>query len=180
MESPTTNESKSGGRSSPLSSSEWVLATTFLLLLGSFIVIAKVNAYRAKIALEAFPVQEEIFLTIDGAVKKPGKYQVQPGTSIEAILRKARPALDADLKSLPFMDKIDRSLHITVNKLDEIRVNVTGAIAESADLLLPPGSRICDLKSKIIFTPETELRFFRRKKLLKDGDKIEVPKKTVE
>lgn len=62
----------------------------------------------------------------------------------------------------------------------EITVMVRGAVLAPTQLTLPPKSRICDLKTKLSLTPEADKRFFRRRKLLKDGDCIEVPKKTVE
>lgn len=61
----------------------------------------------------------------------------------------------------------------------EVRVTVRGA-AESIELVLPKGSRISDLKEKISLSAEADKTFFRRKRKLKDGEVIEVPKKTVE
>ena len=62
----------------------------------------------------------------------------------------------------------------------EVRVVVRGAVKEPVEVVLPAGSRICDLKDQIIFTEETNKAFFRRKKVLRDGEEIIVPKKTVE
>ena len=160
---------------------EWALAASLILFLSALVLIAKVNAYRASSAMSAAEfVQEEILVTIDGAVKKPGQYTVLSGTTIEQALRKAKPTLDANLKVLPLKEIIDGPKHITVGELKEIRVFVAGEVAEPAEIVLPVRSRISDLKSKVIFTEETEKGFFRRRKLLKNGDKIVVPKKTVE
>ena len=160
---------------------EWILAATLIIFIAALVLIAKINSYRASTAISAATLlPEEILVTIDGAVKKPGQYMIRAGGTIEHALRKAKPTVTADLKALPLKELIENPLHISVPELKEIRVFVAGAIAEPVELRLPPGSRICDLRSKVIFTNETEKAFFRRRKLLKNGDRIEAPKKTVE
>jgi protein involved in polysaccharide export with SLBB domain len=159
----------------------WALLVSLLLFLSSLVLIAKVNAYRAFPAIAAVEFQqEEILVTIDGAVKKPGQYTVYAGSTVGQLVRKAKPTGDANLQALPLKEILDGPRHIVVEELKEIRVFVEGAIAEPVEVVLPPKSRISDLKSKVNFTDETEKTFFRRRKLLKNGDKIVVPKKTVE
>lgn len=164
-----------------LKSSEWFLATALLVFVASLVLIAKINASRASssIALASFQ-QEEILVTIDGAVKKPGTYSIKAGTTLEQALKKARPGMEANLRVLPLKMIVDEPMHVQVESLKEIKVKVKGAIAEPVEIVLPSNSRISDLKSKVVFTPETDKAFFRRRKTLKDGDEIEVPKKTVE
>jgi hypothetical protein len=160
---------------------EWALVASLLVFLSSLLLVAKINSSRAAAAIDAGEfVQEEILVTIDGAVKKPGAYAVWSGATLEQVLRKAKPTAEADLRTLPLKEILNGPKHIVVEPLKEITVFVTGAIAEPAEISLPPRSRICDLKNKVIFTPETEKTFFRRRKLLRNGDKIVVPKKTVE
>lgn len=152
-----------------------------MFVIASLVGIAKVNARRAYSKISAVSLnQEDILITIDGSVKRPGQYSVRSGTTIGQALRKARPEANANLKILPLRNIIDAPMHLHVEGLKEIRVIVKGAIAGPAEIVMPAKSRISDLKSKVIFTNETDKAFFRRKKLLKDGDEIEVPKKTVE
>jgi hypothetical protein len=47
-------------------------------------------------------------------------------------------------------------------------------------LTLPAKSRVSDLKSKVVLSPDADKSYFRRRRWLKNGEKIEVPKKTVE
>ncbi len=164
-----------------LSSSEWTLLGLFLVILVSLVVISKINSSRAADTLGKIKEnQAQILVTVEGAVKKSGEYWVPEGTPVEAVLRKAGVKPNAYLKTLPLKKVVDAPLHLQVEELKEIRVSVGGAIAGPLELVLPVGSRICDLKSKVGFTSETDKTFFRRKKLLRNGDKIEVPKKTVE
>lgn len=162
-----------------LSASEWTLLALFAIIMGSLVFISKFNAIRASDAIEKIPEgQIQILVTIDGAVKKPGQYLVAEGSPAISAVRKAKPTLWADLK--PFKEPIISPAHLTVPELKEIRVYVAGEIGAPVELVLPAGSRISDLKSKIVFTPETDIAFFKRRKLLRDEEKIEVPKKKVE
>ena len=164
-----------------LQSSEWFLVSSLLLIMASLILISKMSASRAAshISLNE-PRQKEILVTIEGAVKKPGTYSFAVGSSIEEILKKAKPQPSADLKDLLLLGTIEKECLITVGELSEITVSVLGAVVEPLKLTLPVGSRICDLRSKIILTQDAEKSFFRRKKKLKNGEIIRVPKKTVE
>lgn len=103
-----------------LPDSEWLFLGLFFLLFVAFILVAKVNVYRASLALRELKEEEEIKVIVVGEVEQP------------------------------------------------------------VEVVLPKGSRICDLKNQIIFTKETNKAFFRRKKLLQNGEKITVPKKAVE
>lgn len=147
----------------------------------SLTVIAKVNAYRAADTLSSKEFQiEEILVTVTGAVAKPGEYLVPAGTLVGAVLRKARPLPYANLKVLPIAHLIEAPVHFCIEELTEITVFVEGAVQEPVILTLPAKSRVSDLKSKVVLSAEADKGYFRRRRLLKDGEKIAVPKKTVE
>ncbi len=164
-----------------LTTSEWTLVGIFLIVMASLVLIAKVNKIRAgEEILAAEPRATQVLVTIDGAVKNPGEYWVPKGTLVEAALQKARPRPDADVAALPLKEILTGARQFTVPELREIRVWVEGAVAAAVELVLPVGSRISDLKAKVAPTDETDRAFFRRKRLLKHGEKIEVPKKRLE
>jgi DNA uptake protein ComE-like DNA-binding protein len=147
----------------------------------SLALIAKVNVYRASSTL---PLQElqakDILVSISGAVKKPGAYRVAAGTPLEAVLKKAKPLPHAKLEGLPFQEPVESAKEIFVEELSEIVVFVSGAVQEPGELTLPAKSRVSDLKSKVVLSPDADKSYFRRRRWLKNGEKIEVPKKTVE
>lgn len=164
-----------------LHSSEWVLVASLLLIMASLVTIAKINATRAATTLSAYDLQpEEICITIEGAVCKPGEYKVLSGTPLHEAVRKARPKPFANLKKIPLTEIIEAPTHIEIGELSEIHISVGGAVSTPANLIVPVGTRICDLKSKVSLTAEADKAFFRRRKRLKEGEFIEVPKKTVE
>jgi protein involved in polysaccharide export with SLBB domain len=158
--------------------SEWVILSTLLFFMLSLVAIAKYNAARSRaLVVELSSIQEEFLVTIRGAVKKPGIYRVVEGSTLEEVVRRAKPSPDANLEKVALNKIIDASMELEIEDFEWIRVSVSGAIAESVDLMMPVRSRICDLKERIIFIPETKKSFFKRRKLLRNGDKIEVPRK---
>ncbi|HSX26983.1 MAG TPA: SLBB domain-containing protein [Chlamydiales bacterium] len=162
-------------------SSEWVLVGSLLLIMASLVVISKVNVYRAASTLALNEIEvKEILVTVKGAVAKPGAYRVLEGTLLETVLRKARPWPHANLKALPLKRPLEGESEIVVEELAEITVYVDGAVEKRVELTLPAKSRVSDLKSKVVLSEDADKSYFRRRRWLKDGEKIEVPKKTVE
>ncbi len=164
-----------------LPSSEWLLVASLLMIMASLVVIAKVNAYRAASSITAKDLQqEEIWVTIEGAVAKPGRYRALSGQTIGEVVRKARPNPFADLKKIPLKEIVEAPMQLQIEELSEVQVFIQGAVAEPVEIRVPARTRICDLKSKVSLTAEADKTFFRRRKMVKDGEILEVPKKTIE
>lgn len=164
-----------------LQSSEWALVGSLLLIMASLATISKVNVYRAASTIESKECQvEDILIAVSGAVKKPGEYRVAAGTPLAAVLRKARPLPNADLAGLPLKEPLQSPRAIFIPELSEITVFVSGAVQAPVELTLPVTSRISDLKSKVALSADADKSYFRRKRRLKNREKIVVPKKTVE
>ncbi len=165
-----------------LQSSEWLLVGSLLAILASLVLVAKINLYLSSETLSNFHLEPEklIEISISGAVHKPGIYQISQGMPLEKALKKARPKKNACLKKLDLEQKVETPLQVVLEELSEIVVTIEGAVEEAVELRLEPGARICDLKSKIRLTEEADRRFFKRRRILKDGEKITIPKKSVE
>ncbi|OGN64853.1 MAG: hypothetical protein A3E80_01870 [Chlamydiae bacterium RIFCSPHIGHO2_12_FULL_49_9] len=61
-----------------------------------------------------------------------------------------------------------------------VTVIVRGAVEEPLEVALPKGARISDLKSKVALKKDADKAFFKRRRLLKNGEIVLVPKKSVE
>ena len=147
----------------------------------SLVLVAQVNASRASASIAVEDVKAEpVVVTVEGAVSKPGAYPVQPGTTVETVLRKARLKPFANVQNLPLHQIIEAPLHLKVEELAEITVFVCGAVTEPLEIVLPARARVSDLKSKVSLSDEADKTFFRRRRMLKHGEKIEIPKKDVE
>lgn len=147
----------------------------------SLVIISKINAYRASSLLSDQEFyQELVTVTVSGAVVKPGDYQVPAGTTVREVLKKARPKPNANVQAFTLGALIDSSIHLNVAALTEISVRVQGEVVAPQKLTLPAESRISDLKEKVLLTQNADKSYFRRRKRLKNGEIIVVPKKTVE
>lgn len=155
-----------------LRSSEWVLVLSFLLLFVSIVAISQFNRQRE---FKNFPQHQKISVTISGAVSRPGTFLVLPGMTLEALLKKSRPKRFANLRDLDFKQRIEEPLKLHIEELKEIVVRIEGA-AKPVVLQLEPGTRICDLKSKVECFPEADRKFFKRRRMLRDGETLEIPK----
>ncbi|MBI3900668.1 MAG: SLBB domain-containing protein [Chlamydiia bacterium] len=161
--------------------SEWVLAVSFSLFLFTLILISQLHdsakssklqkIYRDRSRL----ANTSCTVTVSGAVEHPGSYVVPIGAPIAYILKKTRPTRFANLRDLVKDQEIrgDCSLHI--EELSTIFVSVEGAVLEPCTLELPIKTRICQLKTKIRSAPHANLDFFKKRRLLKDGERVHIP-----
>lgn len=150
-----------------------------ILIMCSLVFVAKYSAWRAQGVIDDLK-EVEVVVTITGAVKRPGEYVVAAGTPIGMVLKKAGVGEMADLGGISLGKPVGEALVLHVEELKEVSVKMVGAVREEVELKLPVGSRVCDLKSKVLLTDGADETFFRRRKLLKNGDIVAVPNKTVE
>ncbi len=160
-----------------LTSSEWLLSAGLLAILASLVAVGKINSSMAFSQIETHSVEQARFtpLSVEGAVARPGSYRHELGAPLAETVLKAKPTRFADLKSLSLEETSERSLIIKVKELTEIEVLIVGAVLNPGPLRLPAGSRLCDLKSKIQCSKEADRSLFKRRRLLKDGEIVEIP-----
>lgn len=156
-----------------LRSSEWILAGSLSFLLLSVIVVSKIRS--SQLTLDLPPKAPEIDVVIDGFVAKPGVYQIAAGAPLGEVLRKARPKRFADLSSLDLNALVKEPVHHKIGKLEVLRVSLEGAITNPGVIEVPVGSRICDLKKFISLSQEADASFLKKRRLLKEGEKISIP-----
>jgi hypothetical protein len=63
-----------------------------------------------------------------------------------------------------------------IPELEFISVRIDGAVVNPLDMQLPRGTRLFELRGKIQLTKEADERFMKRRRLLKNGEIIHVPK----
>ena len=159
--------------------SEWILVSSVLLLLVSFVVIAQCHAHRRasqlKFCLDT--IEPMVTVSIEGAVLKPGSYSVSSGTRLGEVIKKSRPKRFADLRSVDAAVLVDANISLFIAELSTIRVRILGPGVDGADLEVPAGTRVCDLRSKIQWFPMADRAVLKSRRLLKDGEEIYVPEK---
>lgn len=159
-----------------LNISEWLVITLFLFLMAAMAVISKVSCAKAQEVLVQNHKEESVKIEISGEVHKPGVYEFEEGTTYGEALKKARLKRFADVSKISLDEKV-HGTQIVVPSLKEIRVRVSGEVRQSGELVVPAGTRICDLKSKINLTEQADPNVLSRRKILDDGEKIHVPKR---
>jgi len=156
--------------------SEWILAGSFMLILLSLFAIAKIQAWQygkgSECALVAFAT-----VKIEGCVQRPGTYEIPVGTPLKEILHKARPDRFANLRSIDPEAVLLGALDLIIPKLECLKISVAGAVAKNETIEVLPGTKLCQLKSKIALMEDADLTFFKKQRLLVDGEVIEVPYK---
>ncbi|OGN55733.1 MAG: hypothetical protein A3D96_01440 [Chlamydiae bacterium RIFCSPHIGHO2_12_FULL_44_59] len=158
--------------------SEWWFIVGALIVMIALVGVAKVNLYRARSEIQLFEATpDDILVTVNGEVFRPGEYKMESGTTLETVLKKARPKRFANLANLSLKEKIYESVCIEIPTLSQLQIQIGGEIREPVSMTVKVGARVCDLKSQVVFTEETDRKFFQKKRLLKDGDIIVVPKK---
>ena len=160
-----------------LQSSEWIFVSAILILLATLIAISRLHEHRRALQIKLFTSKEEapIHVSVEGAVLKPGCYEVTSGTLLKEVLRKSRPKRFANLREIDPEEVLKGDRFIQIEELTSIRVRVEGEVFSPIDLELPVGSRVSDLKVKIECTSHADRGFLKNRRLLKDGEIIEVP-----
>jgi hypothetical protein len=158
---------------------EWILAFCIVVVLASFLIIARLHEQKKNVQLEEFlKEKKEVFkIAISGEVLHPGVFSCQAGARLGDAVKKSRPKRFADLQGLDLDSPVKSSLEIVIPKLTQVSIRVVGAVVEPIELSLPPGSRISDLKTKVACKEGADLKFFKRQRLLKHGETIEVPER---
>jgi len=160
----------------PLRSAEWALAGSMLLVLLSLFVVAKIQARQCSKGTDNVPIAL-VTIQISGFVENPGVFEVARGTPIGEVLRKARPKRFANLRGLDSISPILNSMELAIEPLQSLRVQVNGAVEKSELLEVPLGTRICHLKQNLSLAKSADVSFFKKRRLLSDGDVIEIPEK---
>ena len=152
---------------------EWTLTGAFLLVLISLVLIAKIQAHRLSVNTVLAPPPVEIVL--EGEVERPGTYLTPLGTPLHDVVRKAGPKRFADVSFILPETRVTAPLHLKLQPLTHLTITVEGAVTAPGSLTVPIGTRISDLKKYLTLTPDADRTFFKKRRLLKNNEKITIP-----
>ncbi len=97
---------------------EWI-AVVIIISVFLFLTIITISNYEPPL-IETNTVaisQPLVDVTIIGAVKFPGTYQIEKGSTIQTLLDMAEPLPNANLNSLNFDSKITKKRKITIKEI---------------------------------------------------------------
>lgn len=157
-----------------LKKSEWVFLFPIVILIVTFLVIAKSSSFRS-LSREIQKEAPFISVEIDGCVYRPGAYQVSEGSLLGDAVRRARPKPLADLGEIDLMQIVERSCKIEIPMHKEICIDVRGCVEQEVRLVLPAGSRVCDLKKLVVLSEGADQACLRSRKILRNLDVLVIP-----
>ncbi len=157
-----------------LKKSEWVFLFPLVILIVTFVVIAKSSSFRS-LSSENQKKDSLVSVEVDGCVYRPGVYEVPEGSLLGGVVRKARPKPLADLGEIDLMQIVERSCKIEVPMHKEICIDVRGCVEQEVRLVLPAGSRVCDLKKLVVLSEGADQACLRSRKILRNLDVLVIP-----
>lgn len=116
-------------------------------------------------------------IKIEGAVAKPGVYQVAKGQTLKELLEMAEVLPEASLKGLKLNSKLRRGQVIHIPTQAMIQIYIQGAVKHPGPVTVPKGSRLNMLLDKVEFHDDADTHFLQKKRYLHAGEVIDVPLK---
>lgn len=159
---------------------EWlaVLAIFGFLLFLTLVVIWQGRSNHQPVETGAeklhFLKPQIINLYIDGAVAKPGSYQVKVGTLVKDVIAMAEPLPEADLRKIRPTTKARNGQSYQIPAHPTITVYLTGAVQSEGPLTVPKGTRLSELTQYALLKANADLEKINRKRYLKDNESINI------
>lgn len=161
---------------------EWlaVVAIVGFLLLLTLIVICRGGNTHIFVENEGrhYLKPQTIDLYVDGAVAKPGSYQVKAGTLTKDVIAMAEPLPEADLRKIRPASKARNGQSYIIPKRATITISISGAVQTEGPLTIPKGTRLNELTQFTQLKTTADLDKINRKRYLKDNESLYIPEKT--
>src|SRR5262245_38195463 len=112
---------------------EWMAVMGIIGLLGFLTGISWWNQHfpaQIETGTPHFIAEQEIEITVEGAVEHPGSHKVKKGTTVRDALAQAILLPEADVRRLKLDSKVRRHQIIKVPKHQFITIIVEGAVAQ--------------------------------------------------
>ena len=96
---------------------DWIAATFILGALATLAFLTMIPRFQAPLADQGWYTKPRYPITIEGAVERPGAYQVLKGTPVREAIAQARPSPDADLR--PLKGRVEPGMRVVVPRKSE-------------------------------------------------------------
>lgn len=158
---------------------EWLIVS---LLIISLLLLSFVTLFWKK---DSPPVTQEqieltnerIEVTVQGAVERPGMYELNKGCRLKELWKLCFPFSEADLRRFKPNSLLRDGQTIKVPLKEYIIVHLTGAVASTGPLRVLKGTALKELKHLSEFLPEADLEKLDKSRRLKDQETIHIPYK---
>jgi protein involved in polysaccharide export with SLBB domain len=124
------------------------------------------------------PISNFHDVIVKGAVAREGVYTISPEMTMGDLLAICEVCSNADLRRFKLDNPIKKGRVLHVRERKVIYVEVSGAISNPGIIEMYPGNRYADLKGKVALLSNADTSIFKKRGVLKDKQKIEIPFKS--
>jgi hypothetical protein len=161
---------------------EWLAIVVLLSVIATLISIALLNRPHIDMSINnanAVFCQssgDAIQVSIDGAVAHPDTYVMKKGATLRELFAIAEPLPEARLNRF----HLDRTLadgeSLFIGKQKMVTVYIQGAVKTPQTLIVRQGTPMCDLEALVTLEEDAKVSFLHKKRKLKDGETITIPR----
>lgn len=177
----STNNLPEGDSISHLAPAEWLAVIAimgFLIMLTALSMLGSGDLEDLDLGAPHHLKPQFFEVLIQGAVTKPGSYQVPVEARIKEIVALAEPSPEADLKGIKATSKVRNGQVINVPAKEMIEIKVSGAVKGKAQTVkIPRGTRLNELEAYVAFDGKADIAKLDRKRYLRNGEEVVVPYK---
>ncbi|MBA2369735.1 MAG: SLBB domain-containing protein [Candidatus Protochlamydia sp.] len=156
---------------------EWLIVS---LLIISLLLLSFVTLFWKK---NSFPVSHEqieltnerIEVTVQGAVERPGIYELNKGSKLKDFWKICLPHPEADLRRFKPNSLLRDGQTLKVPFKEYITVHLKGAVASAVSLRVLKGTALKEMMHLIEVLPEGDLGKLNKQRRLKDQEIIHIP-----
>jgi len=157
---------------------EWAIVGLLIIALASIVAVAFVHRPSSLPVTEKRIelVNKNIVVEIHGAVQKPGVYELPKGSRYKDLFAQAIPQPHADLRKFKMQSALRSGQTIHVPPQVWITVNIEGAVVAPGAKEVLEGTTLSQLSEEIAFAEDADRQKLQKKRKLKEGEIIRVPK----
>ncbi len=156
---------------------EWCIVILFSLILFTMVALGWTRPQN-----ELLPTNTSkaalVNVSIEGAVLKPGNYELPSTATIKHLLALAQPLESADLSEIRERRRLYDKQTVQVPHGKMMTIYLNGAVKEVGAVSIRKGTRLSEFVAKLEVLPEADISLLqKRKRFLKEGEHLHVPTK---
>ncbi|MCE2983634.1 MAG: SLBB domain-containing protein [Parachlamydia sp.] len=158
----------------PLPLHEWLIVALLILAFGLLTITTLIQNHRIPSTTQMIDISFDLVeVTVQGAVEKPGVYELNKGRKIKDLWLLCGPLPEADLKGFKPNSYLRDGQTLKVPAKEMITIYLKGAVSKETSLQVEKGTRLYELKDKIEFLPQADFEKMKNsRRLLKDQELI--------
>jgi SLBB domain len=155
---------------------DWWMVCAIVVVLASLGLIGLLNR-QPKLEESSFCLAPSPKVRVEGAVARPGTYQMGPDASVADLLERAGVLEGADVKGLRMRRRLKDGEQLVIGERDLVRVVVRGEVKREGEYELFAPATVGDLLKQVELTDMAQTRSLKRREILAEGVEIQIPRR---